>query len=96
VFPSSHSSIGARTRESPQIAGAPRVIVTSTNRPVSITVGTCSLPTIVPSVRPSTRTTIAVPPTMAGRRIAAVSWPLSRGRGESGKVPGANAATPEL
>jgi hypothetical protein len=94
VFPSSHSSIGARTRLSPQIAGAPRVSVTATSCAALITTGCWSVPTTVASARPSTRTATVVPSSASGSRIAAVSWPLASARGGSGSVPGAKAGAP--
>jgi hypothetical protein len=94
VLPSSHVSIGARTTPSPQIAGAPRVRVTLTIAPRIKTTACCSLATIVPPARPSTRRTTVDPPSSEGRTMLAVSAPLVRGRGGSGSVPGENAGVP--
>jgi hypothetical protein len=79
-----------------QAACATSVSVTVTRAPIWSATVCCAPATTVVPARPSTRRRIDVPPSAAGSRIDAVSSPLVRGRGESGRVPGENATAPPV
>ena len=94
ALPSSHPSIPARTVPSPQMAGAPSVSVTFSSLAPSTRTDSWADARIVAPARPSTRNSTVFPASVSGRRITAVSRPLCKGRGGSGKAPGVKAGAP--